>query len=272
MTKFKKLRNIISSFGVSIEELTLQKRDLLRAGLEFSPDDDSVIDTDLGFLEILPDGSVIRLLVHVPQKRAVHNQGLDDPKSWHKFHIFKCSTVKIWKKNMRKTTRDDGRFTYPIYVSGKEYKEDLRDGGRALHLCKNCLGKNQSLKKYGKAESFDIIRFFEEDCLSTSPQFQQIKHLSDFDLEPKNYPSDWRQISTQFKNNRNWICEECSLDLSEKSHRKYLHAHHQDRNPSHCSVFNLKALCIRCHAKEHNDNARFKKQPDYIKFVQAFPS
>lgn len=217
----------------------------------------------------------VRVVVHVPRGpySGTPEHELDNPEHWHRFHIHWCATVSQWKKNLRKTIRDDGLFTYPVFNRyGAEFRSELRDGGRKLRLCSNCLEQVPRTQQFGALLNFDLARFLKATFLSNSPDFQTIEYVYDFDQTPNRYESGWSQISKGLKDLRNWRCEQCFIDLSAPQHRRFLHAHHRDRNPGNNAIFNLMALCIRCHAREHGDNPRFNNQPAMIAFNEQFPA
>ena len=78
----------------------------------------------------------------------------------------------------------------------------------------------------------------------------------------------WWALSTWYRQEQDWICERCGIDLSKRTY--FLHTHHIHgrswNDPKH-----LKALCIKCHAeepyhdfmKESSDYRRFFRTPEY---------
>lgn len=272
-TNFSKLRAIIESIGVNYAEQTAQRKEILWRG-EIIQGKEDVIVTSQGLFEILPDGSVIRVIVHAPQgpyQSREHPEAdlMEDPtKGWHKYHVVWCATVAKWKRNLRKTNRNDGKFTYPLFWrDGNEYRPELRDGGRPLYLCQNCA---KQIRRHGidaSIANFDVQNFLNQEQLGSS--FGDLSFTSDYDLIPNVYSSDWPQISRRFKEVRNWTCEKCYQNLNQA--RKLLHAHHRDRNKANNSVFNLQALCIRCHAREHPENEKLAAAPDLHEYNRLFP-
>jgi hypothetical protein len=47
-------------------------------------------------------------------------------------------------------------------------------------------------------------------------------------------------------------------------------SHHRDFNKANNSIFNLQALCIECHAKEHPENGSLNRSPDLKPFKKIF--
>ena len=234
-----------------------------------------VLVTSQGLFEILPDGSVIRVVVHVPQgpyaTRGIPEMVmLEDPvQGWHKYHVFWCRTLQQWQHRLRKTLRDDGKFTYPVFwKNGVEFKPELRDGGRPLVLCRNCAGMLASRGVEAEPEGFDLASFLHAREHGT--EFGGLSFVSDFDVIPNVYAEDWNEISRRFKAMRDWTCERCFVDLSQD--RQFLHAHHLDHHKGNNSVFNLQALCIECHAREHPHNRGLTQSSALRQFQAAYRS
>lgn len=271
-TDFRKLRFAIEAIGVNYSEKTRERVAELWQG-EVIEGKEQLIPSSQGLFEILPDGSVIRVIVHAPQgpyqSRDSTGIGLmEDPeKGWHKFHVLWCTSVETWRSRLKKTNRDDGRLTYPLFSrNGTEYKPELRDGGRGLFLCGNCSRMLKSFNVNADIRSFDVRGFLTRREIGSS--FDGLYFASDFDLVPNVYADDWGRISYNFKSMRNWTCERCFVDLS--SRRKFLHAHHRDHHKANNSLFNLQALCIRCHAEVHPSNSSLNGSPDLAEFKRSF--
>ena len=271
-TDFSRLRRIIEDLGVNWDELTRDRLQLLWQGEIISAREELIV-TRAGLLEVLPDGNVIKVIVHAPQgpyrnRNYPERVLMEDPeKGWHKFHVLLCSTVQTFK-SLRKTNRNDGNFTYPLFWrEGQEYKPELRDGGRPLLLCKNCakLLENEGVRV--RVDNFDVKGFLASPGLGS--RFSQVPTQVDFDLVPNVYAEDWPRVSKRFKEMRNWTCEKCSINLSD--HRRFLHAHHRDEHKANNVIFNLQALCIRCHAGVHPQNSHLNGHPDLAKFERLFP-
>ncbi len=83
------------------------------------------------------------------------------------------------------------------------------------------------------------------------------------------YHSMWQQISEAYREKMNWKCEECSIDLSDKRDRQYLHTHHWNGNIKDNRSSNFGALCILCHSLHHkkklNSGTGFMEVDTFIK-------
>jgi len=269
-TTFSKLKSIILDLGVGLLEKTEQRSQQLHAGVLITGPDDLII-TNEGLFEILPDGSVIRVIVHAPQGPYSNKQDiyhLDDPgEGWHKYHIYWCKTVQQWRNRLRKTNRNDGSFNYPVFQSnGREYKPEMARGGRNLNLCYNCLKIAHRSGFRGSVNHFDINNFLTQQ--PNLDNFSTIDHTTDYDRIPNVYAAEWPEISKEFKSQRNWTCERCRINLT--THKNYLHAHHRNERKYDNSLFNLEALCIRCHAEAHPNNNMLRGK-NLTEFNEFFP-
>jgi hypothetical protein len=273
LTDFTKLRLVVEQLGVDWDEQTRNRLSVLWDG-EIIEGRSEVIVTPGGLLDILPDGNVIRVVVHAPQgpyqgRGIAEAQLMEDPvNGWHKIHVLWCRTVDQWQKRLRKTNRNDGSFTYPLYWrNGLEFRPELRDGGRPLHLCRNCSQMLSELGIDAVPDRFDVPAFLTSHTVGG--KFRGVSTTSDFDLVPNVYSAAWPQISSSLKTLRGWTCERCYVNLSD--HKHLLHAHHRDHHKANNSLFNLQALCISCHYRMHPENAAFKVSPEMAEFNTLFP-
>ena len=77
------------------------------------------------------------------------------------------------------------------------------------------------------------------------------------------YSIDWDEISQKYREQQNYTCENCQINLSHS--KKYLHVHHINEVKSDNDFNNLKVLCIKCHAEQPN-HEHLKKELDYKQF------
>ncbi len=170
----------------------------------------------------------------------------------YKFHVADCKTLMQMKLNNRYdryvvSNRTDGTFTTNTTQHGRIVEKDIDE---SLSICWNCMirlnyngftNSNQQTKNM-ILKSFNLAEFFE-------------KYTSQIKVEPTHtnvtapanvYAVHWDNISRQFRERKNWQCEECRISLYDK--REYLHVHHKDGNKNNNISENLQALCIACHA------------------------
>lgn len=272
LTKFSDLSRTIRNLGVAIGEQTARRIAELEEGVIISGPEE-IISTRDGMFEILPDGTVLRVVVHVPQgpytsaKNRNVNTIHNPEKGWHKYHLLWCRTVSQWSQNLRKAIPNNSRFHYPLFwEDGEEFDPENRKN-RSLNLCKNCVHLLSSTEHNYSAIGFDLDSFLNSQV--DIETFGDLVFTSDFDLIPNVYSASWPKISRSLKELRNWACEHCRINLS--NHKKFLHCHHKDHHKGHNGMWNLEALCIRCHSKQHPNNPEFGKSKVLVDFNLRFP-
>ena len=87
-------------------------------------------------------------------------------------------------------------------------------------------------------------------------------------LKQSQYPSDWEEISRQYKEEKGWRCEKCEALFRKGSW--YLETHHI-RGPRYNNPEDLMALCTGCHAEEPGPNhEKMKKTAKYKRFMKGY--
>ncbi len=170
-----------------------------------------------------------------------------------KYHVANCSTLQNMFRNGRKkryvaSQNETGMFHINIVKGNAITKKEIE-----LYVCKNCLSllswenysKNWSdSQKNQCVQDFTISDFFEK--YPKSPLQQD--GYSNENSPINQYPKNWNIISYNYRNRRNWTCEQCGVNL--KNNKKLLHTHHINAQKNECYDSNLKALCVECHAKQ----------------------
>ncbi|MCF1182630.1 HNH endonuclease [Marichromatium gracile] len=193
-----------------------------------------------------------QVLLYIQDHRLRFEAARLDGKNGNKVHLSFCQTLE--------KMRDSGRFER--YVVTRDHSERFRitgsyNGWREesattdLKVCKYCLRK---LNYGGYAvpgnksafSEFSFVKFFEQ-------------HESFFPYHPsreagaaESYTKDWSEISSRYRESRQYICEGCGVDLSRD--HSLLHTHHLNGVRSDNAEHNLKALCVDCHSKEPGHN------------------
>ncbi len=241
-----------------------EKRLLEKEGIEVQ---------SLDLIRALSDGTLAyknsRVLVHI---RDISVYGGGSWNSMPKFHVADCSTLADMRAKERFgryviATRDDGLFQ----IRKKSDASGWRTSEVGLDVCKNCLDKlrfdgyshnlSQSMKN-SIFSSFSIVEYF-----SRYPK-ALLKHRpvhSDRSAPLDDYPTNWREISEDYKATVNWSCERCGVVLADIKLKRYLHVHHRNGQKFDCRMANLQALCLKHHAEQplhgHLKNA------DYFHFL-----
>ena len=167
-----------------------------------------------------------------------------------KYHIFHCSTLREMQEKRQyykyhASSRMDGKFHLKLSPTNEL---SLRE----LVLCQNCLKELKS--RFG----WDIFPNKPEDF-----------PLADW-LEPFfDYSSgEWQLRSQRCREQANWRCEQCSIDLKDDC--RFLNVHHK-WGTRYNDPEDLIALCIGCHAKQPGGGHRMLRyRPDYEEFMRKY--
>lgn len=85
------------------------------------------------------------------------------------------------------------------------------------------------------------------------------------------YIAEWNKISLCIREQQDWICSSCRLQLKEPHLRRFLHVHHINRVRNDNSPENLRVLCIKCHsAQEGEGHQNLKNKSEYQEYIKLF--
>ncbi len=272
--EIKELSRIVDHyFSTKREKLEKESKELLKTleGKGVEIDSEDVILGDSGAYVVLPDGKVVRTVVHISQYNHKHKRRwkcIDDPKSWHKYHVVGCVTVRMYRKKMRQQLPDEEeKLYYPLFdQNGKEHNSE--GNPRKLELCIPC--KKKLPRKYqgkGAREIKGGLRSYLEETVQP-PELNEMLSVDHLDYECNVYPKDWNRIATKYKELTGYKCEGCGVCL--KNYKQWLHVHHKDHRKNNCEHNNLVALCYKCHMDEHPDNECFseEKLKEYLRLEE----
>ena len=167
-----------------------------------------------------------------------HNYGRDP-----RYHILHCSRIGNYAWYVP-TSRADGKFL--VILNGREDEMELR-------VCQNCL--DLLIERYGAG---------------VFPQNPEEFPLSDWlETFEFDYSSEvWEERSRVCRENANWRCEQCGIDL--EFHRHLLHAHHR-WGTRYNEPEDLMALCIGCHARQNGGGHQtLRYHPAHRQFMQVY--
>lgn len=183
---------------------------------------------------------------------------LHDIEKSRRFHIFECRTLDDMRKKKRferyvVTTRRDGKFLVEATDPTTHSVEEIE---APLAVCKNCLSE-LDWKGYAKLGhghpraravwgNFSLQDFFAEftTFFASKPQY------SDETAPKGGYAKDWHQVATKMKQQRNWHCDKCGVNLSDPQEQRLLHGHHKNGVVSDNRPSNIDTLCLLCHSEQ----------------------
>jgi len=267
-TMFEELLGAVRGLGIDIvAQSTKALRQLVEEGIEVTSESD-FIRTPTGIFHVLPDGRIIKVILHITQKTLFTNEepGIED---FNRYHLFNCRTLQTMQlagrgDRYRMAARSDGRFRYTLIRHNQVIREFRGEGGAALIFCKNCERIYNEKFNRRRNRPFQLRQFIETNDLHSDAATRRI----DFDEIPNTYSADWDRIARGLKEARGHRCEHCGIDLSASHLRRFLHAHHIDGQASNNVLANIRLLCIADHAKQpfHNHIA---KAPAYAEFLST---
>jgi hypothetical protein len=257
------------SSGYVINRLTHNELDKALEGIE------GVTVEDINDIEVLSDGTLgykdHRVLLCIRDKWVLPQQNLP------KFHVADCRTLKRMRAGglygrYVVTQRTDGRFKMNFLHGNGNAQSEICE----LEVCRDCLDflsykgySHTDHKRHKVYSSFSLSEYFTaypKNLITTLPTHTD-------DTAPLNqYGIGFGETSTRYRAEHGWTCEneKCGVDLSDPSHRKYLHTHHLNAQKYDDRRENHKALCIACHAEEPM-HAHLKNSPDYQAFIRIYP-
>ena len=100
-------------------------------------------------------------------------------------------------------------------------------------------------------KSWEWVEYHQNDSISDKDEqdYEPPKH------DKEGYSRNWAIISRAIRDEREWTCEECNIELKDsKAKRRILHVHHRDRNKKNNHETNLQVLCISCHSNREGHN------------------
>lgn len=187
-------------------------------------------------------------------------------------HVAECKTIISMRERGRFNDRYDvsNRIDGFFSVFGSDYQTQQEVRGEAdLAVCQNCLCLLNHLNfpdltwgaKTQFINTFSYSKFFE----TYSSYFKSLPK-STVGFQSGGYTADWPSISSKIRNELDYTCEQCGVDLTH--HSKLLHVHHINGNKANNSPENLRALCADCHKKQPHHGHLYVGNDDVLKINQ----
>ena len=242
-----------SSWVVGGEELSERAKLLI--------DLEKGIDIDLSDVDVGPGNLLTyndeQVILYIKDTRDSKEKLKYSPEQSRRFHVAECKTLSDMRDKGRferyvVTRRIDGFFTvdWVDFDTGERGEIDA-----ALKVCKNCL-KEINFERYNQKGrpkdviwgDFSIPSFLRE----YSTFFVKLPSRTDKNAPVDEYVTGWSKLSRSMRQERNWTCENCGVNL--EANKKLLHTHHANGVKTDNNPRNLKVLCAICHSNEPMHN------------------
>ncbi len=185
-------------------------------------------------------------VLYIKDSNRTSEQLLDDSvtASKPKFHTTWCNTLEHMEENGRvaryilsrrknNKCRVTAREREPSEIARYDEYHEMEDV--TLYVCKNCL-KKINYKKYAELNSqasknaavsdFSIKEYLELNEGVLAPMRFYRAEYTDNNAPKLAYADDWSETSRSYRENANWTCSKCQIDMTRK--KAGLHVHHID--------------------------------------------
>lgn len=191
-----------------------------------------------------------QVMLYIPDQGDNVESALKNGKLGTRVHVAECSIIQLMREKGRLKRYDvisrlDGSF--PVFGYSTEGEVE---GSTDLETCKSCLkilnykGCNTQPEMVNRQvfDNFSFSQFFE----TYSSYFKGLP--AKIAKSSTSYTEDWYSISSKLRNELDYKCEQCNVDLH--SDKTLLHTLHLNGNKANNNRSNLKVLCADC-LKKH---------------------
>jgi len=206
-----------------------------------------------------------QVMLYIPDQGDNVEAVLKNGKVGTRVHVAECSIIVLMREKGRLKRYDvisriDGSF--PVF--GRENEDEL-EGGTDLEVCKNCLkilnyeGCNTHPEAINRQifDDFSFAQFFE----TYSSYFKSLP--AKIAKSSTSFTDDWYSISSKLRNDLDYICEECNVDLH--SDKTLLHTFHLNGNKANNKRSNLKVICADCLKKHPRKESIYVSNTETLK-------
>ena len=154
-----------------------------------------------------------------------------------KKHLFYCITVQNYS-NFSITNQD--KVNVRCRETGHLHQN------LELSVCKNCLDifRQKTGKELLGKDFNEIILDLEESDKTKNTE-----------TGVGGYVTNWNEISTAYRETKNYTCEKCGYKMTDRNGYKFMHVHHKKRKIDN-QRDNLQCLCIECHSEVDDTHRR----------------
>jgi 5-methylcytosine-specific restriction endonuclease McrA len=179
------------------------------------------------------------MFAYLPKYHTKKYARSEDEPEYPKYHICICQTREQYSGYKFSNSM-------PVSIYCKDTGDRLKNIN--LPLCKNCQSEvNRSVYR-----SLSSGKSWADYILDLAA-----KNELPYDRVGQNgYSVYWKQISYAKRSIDDFTCQECNIQLSEKSELEFLEVHHKDRNKLNNYPENLETLCTLCHSRKDEVHIR----------------
>ena len=211
----------------------------------------------------------------------------DPGKSTPKFHLTWCRTLEDMTQKGRFAryvlSRTESNL-FRVEAHERDPDEIKRLGKRhmlegiRLFPCQNCLNdleykgfelKQKKTTRMDQVHDFLIKTFLQENDGNLTVMKHLPKTLAQ-NAKSGGYTQDFPEISRRLREEHNWTCTECGIDMTDK--KEGLHTHHINGVKHDNLQSNLKVLCALCHKGIDGYHSTMNIKKDIERYIQTHRS